>query len=210
MGKLTIEGKASKEYAYDLMEISITVYTQEMTTAQAVKKAEDQSEKFLEKLDQAGIKPESIQMEGDSISREFCSGSEVVKAGRELKLRTPFDMDLANYIRRLIGEMRANVKLYVQYSFSDIEQIHKELIQLALDDSKAKAELVAQMMGQKLVGIDSVSIGEEWCRKGSLPNQPVTGFRTGCYDELSSMISSRVQAPTSNEDESVEVVWLIE
>ena len=210
MGKLTIEGKASKEYAYDLMEISMIFYARETVVAQAVKKVMEQAEKFLEKLDKVGIHPESLQIGDDSISRDSYSGKEVVRAERELKLKIPFDMDFANYIRYLIGELRVNVNLQVQYSFLNPEKIHKELIQLALEDSKAKAQCVAQMMEQKVVGIDSVSIGEEWRRKGSLPNHPLTGLREDCYQELPGMLSNRVQAPTSREDESVEVVWLIE
>ena len=208
--RLTIEGKATKEYAYDLMEISLIFYAREATAAQAVKKVMEQSEKFLGKLDEVGIHPESLQIGDDSISRDSYSGKEVVRAERELKLKTPFNMDFANYIRYLVGEMRVDVNLQVQYSFLDAEQIHKELVQLALEDSKTKAQCVAQMMEQKVVGIDSVSIGEEWRRKGSLPNHPLTGLQEDCYQELPGMLSSRVQAPTSREDESVEVVWLIE
>ena len=62
MGKLTIEGRASKKYDYDQMSVSVTFHSRMSTTSQALKNVMRQSELFLEKLDAAGIAPENVQI----------------------------------------------------------------------------------------------------------------------------------------------------
>ena len=117
-------------------------------------------------------------------------------------------MDLANYIRYLIEENEFDADIETDYCFSNQEEIREELIKMALEDSKMKANDIAQMMGQKLVGIDSVVVGEERLRTLEYPaSKKERSCCESCYDE---MLSRRVKAPTTNRSESVEVVWLIE
>ena len=63
-------------------------------------------------------------------------------------------------------------------------------------------------MGQKLIGIDSVEIERHYgsrmdymCREEERP-------RRACYGAFPH--SNKLQSPVTEEDESVEVVWLIE
>lgn len=47
MGKLLIEGKATKEFPYDLMNISVKFWATEGSAAVALKRVTQQSEEFL-------------------------------------------------------------------------------------------------------------------------------------------------------------------
>ena len=161
MGKLTIEGRASKKYDYDQMSVSVTFHSRMSTTSQALKNVMRQSELFLEKLDAAGIAPENVQIGKDSTEEESYHEPYTVRANRELKISTAFSMDFANYIRYLIEENELDAEIETNYAFSNQEAIRAELIRLALEDSKAKAGDIAQTMGQKLVGIESVVVGND-------------------------------------------------
>ena len=44
MGKLTIEGRASKKYDYDQMSVSVTFHSRMSTTSQALKNVMRQSD----------------------------------------------------------------------------------------------------------------------------------------------------------------------
>ena len=158
MGKLTIEGRASKKYDYDQMSVSVTFHSRMSTMSQALKNVMRQSELFLEKLDAAGIAPENVQIGKDSTEEESYHEPYTVRANRELKISTAFSMDFANYIRYLIEENELDAEIETNYAFSNQEAIRAELIRLALEDSKAKAGDIAQTMGQKLVGIESVVV----------------------------------------------------
>ena len=205
MGKLTIEGKASKEYAYDLMNISVEFWATEGSAAAALKRVTDQSEEFLAILEKAGIPPESVRIGTDSTTKHSYDSRFQIEAKRELTLRVAFDMDVANFIRDTVQKNALDAEVDVAYQFSDLEAIHKELIRLALEDSRQKAEYVAGAIGQKVTGIKTMTVGNAMIEDGV----PVP---LGCFsefDELTAMLSRRVQAPVSMESDSVEVVWLI-
>ena len=211
MGKLTIEGKASREFQYDLMEISLKFWAKEGSTTAALKKITQQSEEFLAIMDSTGIKIEEFRIRKDSVENEKYSDKFSVKGERELSICIPFNMDFLNYIRDIIQKKAFDAEIDTTYKFSDIEKIHKELIRMALLDAKEKAECIAQTMGQKVMGVQSVVIGESRLKSLiSRSNKTATEDSMDCYDSLLNILSRRVQAPVTTESETVQVEWLIE
>lgn len=209
MGKLTIEGRASKEYAYDRMEISVTFWATEGATATALKRVTEQSEEFLGILDKAGIPPETVRIGEDSTEKRTCDSKFQVEAKRELTLCVPFSMDTLNFVRDTVQKNALDARIDTEYKFTDPDAIHAELIRLALEDSKEKANAIAETMGQKVVGIKTMSVGN--VKGKNIPVPSATVCEDGYYNvRLEKLLSRRVQAPISTEKESVEVVWLIE
>lgn len=211
MGKLSIEGKATKEYAYDLMDISVTFWATEGSAAAALKRVTQQSEEFLAILEQAGVKLEDIHIGTDSTEKRSYDSKFQIEANRELKVCVPFSMDFLNLVRDIVQKNALDAKISTRYKFSDLDAIHAELIRMALEDSKAKATYIAQAMGQKVVGIKTMSVGNVR-GKNMIPRpskRPVDdkAYYSGMLEQL---LSRRVQAPLSMETDSVEVVWLIE
>lgn len=210
MGKLTIEGRASKEYAYDRMEISVTFWATEGATATALKRVTEQSEEFLGILDKAGIPPETVRIGADSVEKCSFDSKLQVEAERELTLCVPFNMDTLNFVRDTVQKNALDARIDTEYKFSDPDAIHAELIRLALEDSKEKANAIAETMGQKVVGVKTLLAGNVRGKNVIMPPMRLAEGNSGCYEELSALLSRRVQAPVSTENESVEVVWLIE
>lgn len=211
MGKLTIEGNASREYQYDLMEISLRFWANEGSTTAALKKITQQSEEFLAIMDSMGIKIEEFRIGEDSIENEKYSDKFSVKGARKLSICIPFNMDFLNYIRDVVQKEAFDAEIDTTYKFSDIEKIHKELIQMALLDAKEKAESIARTMGQKVIGVQSVIVGESKLKSLiSRRNRAETEENMTYYDDLLSILSRRVQAPVTTESETVQVEWLIE
>ena len=210
MGKLMIECKASKEYAYDLMEISVKFWATEGSAAAALKRVTEQSEEFLVILDKAGISPETVHIGKDSTRKiDYNSSRFEIEVKRELTLRVAFNMDVVNFIRDTIQKNALDAEIETTYKFLNLDAIHKELIQLALEDSRQKATYVAEAMGQKVTGIKTMTVGNTR-GKNLLPRPSKSSGENCYYDELLNILSRRVQAPLSMESDSVEVVWLIE
>lgn len=207
MGKLTIRGEAAKEYAYDLMEISVQFWGTEGSAAAAIKKVTHQSEEFLEELERAGVKPEDIHIGEDAVERRSTNSGFQIEVERELKLCVPFNMDFANFIRNVVQKKALDAGIETQYKFSAPETIHQELLKMALEDSRQKATFIAETMGERVIGIKTMTVGDAlgMCSQSALDSSGAL-----CFDELNSLLSRRVQAPLSMESESVEVVWLIE
>lgn len=208
MGKLTITGKASHEYPYDQLEITVQFQVHEKSSSAALEKTLQQCEEFLSILNKDGISMESIRIGEDSVEQEYDDDKELdVCATREIKIRVPFSMEFTNYIMTLIQNKKYNADIDTRYMLSNSIDIHNDLIKEAIDDSKKKASLIVEAMKQKLIGIDSVKIVEEYyskCHKiGKVQEQAITP-PMGLY------YSNMIQSPITTESETVEVVWLIE
>lgn len=208
MGKLKITGKASHEYSFDLVAITIRFQVHEHTAAEAMTKVLAQCEEFLSLMHDEGIAPDKIRIGDNSVEQEYDDKELDVCATREIILRVPFDMTFANYVMTLVQEKKYDVDINTDYQLSNRVQIHNDLIKEAIKDSKEKASFIAEEMGQKIVGIDSVEIGDRYdsymdymCCEQERP-------RRACYGALPH--SNKLQSPVTEEYESVEVVWLIE
>lgn len=211
MGKLTIRGEAAKEYAYDLMEISVQFWGTEGSAAAAIKKVTHQSEEFLEELERAGVKPEDIHIGEDAVERRSTNSGFQIEVERKLKLCVPFNMDFANFIRNVVQKKALDAGIETHYKFSAPETIHQELLKMALEDSRQKATFIAETMGERVVGIKTMTVGDALGRNLLMcPQSALDSSGVLCFNELNSLLSHRVQAPLSMESESVEVVWLIE
>ena len=118
-------------------------------------------------------------------------------------------MDFANYVREIVQKSDLDADVSTQYKFSNPEKIQDELIKLALEDSKEKATYIAGIMGQTIVGIDSVEIGHKKLRPFEAQKKE-DGIL--CYEELTleKLRSRRLQAPQDPRVETVQVVWNIE
>lgn len=216
MGKLLIEGKAAKEFPYDLMNISVKFWATEGSAAAALKRVTQQSEEFLAILDSTGVKIEGIRIGKDSTrnSNNLSNGTPEVEAARQLEICVPFNMDFLNYIRAVVQKNAFDAEIETTYKFSDLEKIHEELIRMALNDAKEKAEHIVEAMGQRIVGVENVVVGNPKGKNLFLNQQKSSGSGEDgggrYYDELFGILSRRVQAPVTTESESVEVEWLIE
>lgn len=208
MGKLKIEGRATKEYEYDLMEVTIRFQVCEETSAKAIEKVIYQCEDCLETLAKDGIAIENIRIGKDDVDQDYNYSDEFeATATREIIVRLPLDITFSNYIMELVKDKEYDVDINIEYKFSKLNEINNELLKSAIDDSKSKASLIADAMNQKIIGIDSVEMKDyyknniEWmeqecCRMGTVPSNLQQ--------------SNKLKSPVDEKSSSVEVVWIIE
>lgn len=207
MGKLSIVGKAEREFSYNAVEITVKFYVREKTTAEAVNKMMEQNEKLLEAITEAGVNMKDIHVGDNAIEQYYSQDKMYVKATREMKIRLQFDMHFINSLMSMISEQDLSVDLDCKYQLTNREEIHMELMKEAVADSKKKAEVIAEVTGQKIVGIDSIDkerfycVGFEYDEKDDI-----------FYDSMAifSGLSNKLQSPITTESESISVVWLIE
>lgn len=205
MGKLSITGKAEREVSYNAIEMSVTFYIHAKTTAEALQIVMEQSEKFLELVTAAGIDMKDIHIGDNSVDQRYSDDELKVHASREMKIRLHFDMAFVNGLMDMIREQDFAVDLDCDYHLTNRAELHMELMKEALADSKKKAEVIAEIMGQKIIGIDSVEHDRhndmEWmcCEQ-----------ERGIIREGAAPLSNQLEAPITTESETISVVWLIE
>ena len=159
MGKLKVIGKARKEYSCDVMYIKISFKTWEKNTSQAIEVSMMQCDHFLEILEEKGFSVDSIHMDANEVSQEMDDELEV-SAERRIELRLPYDMAVLNTLSEIIKEHDFKVDVDVSFKLSNMIEVHNQLIKEAVMDSKKKAEMIAETMGQKVTGISEMNAGD--------------------------------------------------
>lgn len=213
MGKLKITGKATKEYAYDLITLQINFLAHENSVSKASKRVMNQCEKFLALLKEAGFDISKIQMNEDSVDQYYDADEDTtnVNANREIIIQLPFDMVMVNTIRSILTENNFNVDIDTDNAFTNKEAIHNELMECAIKDSQDKANFIAKQMNKEIKGIDSIEIKDNYedeleylfCQERE------RGFESKPYASKY-QLSNLLKAPTTSLTETVEIVWMIE
>lgn len=158
MGKLKITGKAVHEYRYDWTIIKIEFHGTASTASEALNRALEQCEDFLKKIRETGLDSRCIRSIGDEVIKDRYRETEKTEALREIRIAFPFSMETTNLIMDLVSSNSYDVKIRTDYKLKELAAIHDSLIKEAISDSRQKAEMYAESMGQKVTGIESMII----------------------------------------------------
>ena len=157
-GRLRTEGKAVKEYKYDLMEITLKFEAKERNTAAALKAVTERCESFLAQMKADGIFGDYVTYERDDIDKNVKIVGAEVTASRKIQIRYEFDVKLINHLLDMVRKNKAEVELDTRYWLSRDEEMQDELIKRAVKSARKRAELIAEAAGQKIVGIANIEI----------------------------------------------------
>ena len=207
MGKLTINGYAKHEYSYDSMKITIGFNAYETTTTLALEKVMNQCEEFLAVLADYGVKTEDITLGENSVEKNnYIEDENDICARRELIIRSAFDMKFVNIIMSLIKDKGYDTDIDFDYTIKNIDTIHEALLKEALADSKRKAMIIAETMGQKVVEIvDVTNRNSDAYISDWFSCEVVHKISEGDYTR-----SNKLKSPVTTETENIIVTWLVE
>ena len=204
MGKLSITGTAEREVSYDTVELRITFNGRAKKTADAVAIIMEECEQLLKIIIDAGVSMKDIHIGENSVDRRYGDNGVTVSANREITLRLKFDMPFINSLMDTIRDQDFSVDMDCSYRYSNNQNLHDVLLREAVEDSKKKAEFIAEIMGQKVIGIESVN-------HDSFYDEPFLYEMKACVAmSCDYSLSDQLESPLTRESESIDVVWLIE
>ncbi len=206
MGKLTINGYAKHEYSYDSMKITIGFNAYETTTTLALEKVMNQCEEFLAILADYGVRTEDITLGENSVETNYDDDENTADALREIIIHTAFDMKFINAIMSLIKDKGYDADIDFDYKITNLEKIHQNLLKEAMLDSKRKATLIAESVGQKVVGIDSVD--STYTSRNTMDLMTCEKYRL--MEDKQFAYSNKLKSPVTTESENITVTWLVE
>lgn len=206
MGKLTIEGNAERKVEADHTIFTLTFKTKADSSAKAAKNVYKQCEEFLKIITQKGVKISQIRFVEDSIDESYFDDKKTYIAEREIEIRIQYNMRFNNCIIEIIQDNEYNIELDTRFELSRYNEIHEELLKEAIQNSKAKATMIAEVMGQKIVGIDTVNWSGD-C-DSILKQEPI--LLEEMVTERPMCLSDKLEAPIKTEKEDISVVWIIE
>lgn len=159
MGTIIVKGNAKKSVTADSMCLSITIRSKENTTARALEKVRNECESLLELLNNEGLDLSKVIIENDSVEeRSRYDSKDVFMVGKKhLEINLKADVKAANAIMGIIEKCNYDIEANVRYSVEDTSAVYKELIKDAVLDSKAKAETIAEALGEEVVGAKEIS-----------------------------------------------------
>lgn len=215
MGTIKIIGTAQRNVPYDVMNITITFNSWERTPSAALSHVDEQCEKFLSLLKNEGFDIHKLRMSDTKLSQDRVKADDEeenewlrleASASIDIKISVKYDMFVLNHIKDILKKENFDADLSIYHYISNILDIHKELLKEAIEDSKAKAEIIASTMGQKLTGIDKVLFGDKYGRIETEEDF----FEEHVHALRGSSISDNLSADTHTVKECVEVDWIIE
>ncbi len=208
MGKMIISGSAERKIICDMINISLTFRAMESTTASAAVAAKQHCEEFLTKMQENGIDLSKIKFSQEEIDSSYSNREEqIFEAFRTIEFTMQYDMPFLNQLNDWISEVSYPVAMNARFYFSHPEKIQKELLREAVEDARQKAEMLAEMMHQKVIDLEEVSA----CNF----HQPYTiGEAEASVSfgnaRTKSFVSDQLKAPERTETESVQTTWIIE
>lgn len=205
MGEIEVKGFAERKVPYDVISLYITFCDKSMDAANASQKVLLECEKFLDILEKDGININNIKIVEDSVNRNGFSDEIQYDAIRKIKMEFGFDMEIVNHIRQILMIEKMHIEIYTEYEVSNLSEIHKELMKMAMIDSKNKAETLAEVLGQRVVGIINAS-------KDGIKDNSATIFENVARCEMPMFLakSDKLQADTTTEIEEITVKWKVE
>lgn len=208
MGKIVTKGSCEKEYEAEIMEITVTFSEEGSDTRFILEGVQEQCEQFLKELSAIGINPESVQFEDSGIQSAY---KEDRRAERSLTLRTKVNVKLCTYICSLLRKHSNEIRYRISYDVENKGEKSRELLQLAVEDSRRQADIIAAALGKTVSGVESVN-DEEYRHRDCLYSM------SACYEgnpEIPEAFASdtpltdRASLPTVTMSEQVTVSWTI-
>lgn len=207
MGVLIVKGNSTKEFTCDVMYIKFVFKAWDNTSEQAIGKVRTNCNAFIQALENEGVSIENIHLNDEKITTSKDDKNIIwVNASRKIELRLKFNMNFLNCISDIVRDNGFTVDMDVSFTLSNMNEIHAQLIKDAVIDSKNKAEMIAQTMGQKVKGI--IELDAKHISSDLDDNIFYDIFAK--FNRNSESVSDRLKAPLTKEYENVEVKWEIE
>ena len=211
MAELIVRGSAKEEVPCDTAECSIAFKHDGKTAADATANMNAEVERFLAVMEKNGVDAGKFSMGDISVEEKYRYDDDKelfpYTAHRSIDLKTELNASVSNSFLQIIADEGLDVEYSEDHSVSNLAEVHKRLLKAAMEDSRRKAEMLAECAGKKVLGIkkvDTDSLGH------MLEEQEDNRVYGGVMRRSKPMLADKLKAPTTEEEEHVEVIWLIE
>lgn len=210
MGEMTVKGYAEREVESDLVKYTFNFEKIGYSIDTSVKAVSAELERFLEIIEEkTGIIPDVFRIENNSTSKTYNSEKgQRYKAERRISAVLPMSAELSDLLMNIIVKHEFNVEINEDYIVSNMEEINKELLKLAIENSKDKAEMIALFAEEKICGIKTLKILTN--KSSSIDEEYEEGYRLDDILRGLDSKSSQLSSPIIKLSQNVEIVWNIE
>ena len=155
MTKMLAEGHIEQEFDPDYCDVILTVNTEGKNAAIAASSSMTEFERLISCLSDLGYKPENMIIIRDQSRRSRRENEDEYSSEKAVRLRIRADVAQVNAIHDLIASGFKSTTIRVDYWISSYDEIMRDLTKQAIQDSRDKAELLAEATGTKVIGIEA-------------------------------------------------------
>ena len=164
--KITVSGNGSALVPADTAVVSLGISARDKDVLKAQQKANEVIAAIRAVLTENGIAPEDINTGYLNIYAmyDYNDGMEEISAynaNSNLSIRLT-DMAIIGQVIDLAFSAGANTLNGIEFSASDTEEAKAAALKQAVQDARAKAEVLAEASGLTIAGIDAINEGGTW------------------------------------------------
>ncbi len=202
MGTMKTRGHAKLEFEAEIFTIRIEIRAAARSSGAAITAGKKQTEYFLQTmLDRMEIAPEAFIMENYSV-RQSHGDQPQYRFSRTISTKVNADPAFAERMTELMEEM-SDVEFDMDYSLADMSEKEQLVLQNAVTDARAKADMLASALGQRIIGVHSVNYG--------FPDCPAPDGRIlRCAAVPPDSLASRLHKPIETISKDIEIEWEME
>ncbi|MBR0085171.1 MAG: SIMPL domain-containing protein [Lachnospiraceae bacterium] len=165
MGTIKVTGRGRMSLRPDTVVIDMSLTRSEKEYEAAVKKSTEQTKEVRKAFEELGFKKEDVKTGHFSIDPEYESYQEknIWKtrfkgyiARQTLKVRFERDTDKLGQVLYAVAHLKSEPTFNISYTVKDTEAAKNELLKKAVEDSRIKAEVLADAAGVKLGEIENI------------------------------------------------------
>ncbi len=158
MGTVRTRGYAEQEFEAEIFTIRIEIRATARSSGEAITAGKKQTEYFLQTmLDRMEIAPESFFMENYSVGQSYGDRPQY-RFSRSVSIKVNADPVLVERMTELMENM-SDVEFHMDDSLGSLSVKEQLVLQNAVADARAKADMLASALGQKIIGVKSVNYG---------------------------------------------------
>ena len=218
MGKLVTKGKARREYDAERMELTVKFVKSGDDARYVLSSVQEQCEQFLRALSEIGIGPEYVRLKDAGMSENYREEFPI-KATREISLEASMDKEFYSYLCDLIKKSEKKIQYSVSYNLEEKEDRNRELLREAVEDARRQADIIAESLGCRVVGVDSINDQDYISRRNLAKSVEVSEHE---FDELlcvferrrdrksDTPLADRTAVPMIALSEEIVIAWKME
>lgn len=199
MGKIVVKGSASCKFQVELLQIDFTLRGVGKSSGSAITDGKKQVEKFLSAMqDKLNIPPESFRLEDDSVS----SGYDHYTFKKDISIVIKANLALMENLTDLVSEI-PDMSYSTHFMLDNIPEKEKAVIQMAFEDARKKADMIAECSGQIVTSVEAIDYSQR-------PYVDVNLAKVDCAPSSEKTKATVLALPEREISKEIGVIFLIE
>ena len=206
MSKFNVKGSAEQKFPAEQFKLHLTVRGADDNAGESIRKGGKNLEQLLQALsEKLNVNPEDMRLDGDSVSRSY-GDAPAYNRMQTVSLLIPADLSILHQITALL-ESQDNADYRIDFRLTDRKAAEETVMRAAFADSRKKAEMLADMLGQKITGAEKVNYefsGDE------AAEEQYRGAAAAAGCAPNELFADRLQTPVITIRKIVDITWIAE